>query len=69
MSLLAMEVQELQDQIKEKMDCTTELYGNPELKRQELQNCQKYMEEIQSQIQKSINQEKEIEEEISTMRA
>ena len=51
------------------MDCTTELFGNPELKRQELRNCQNYFEEIQSQIQKSTNQEIEIDEEIATIQA
>ena len=48
MSILAMEVSQLQEQVNERMSGTIELYGDPELKRQELDKDTKYLEEIKS---------------------
>ena len=48
MSILAMEVSQLQEQVNKRMSGTIELYGDPELKRQELDKNTKYLEEIKS---------------------
>ena len=47
------------------MGSTIELFGDPELKRQELDKNKKYLEEIQCQITNSRTVEAELDEEIA----
>ena len=51
------------------MSSTIELYGDPELKKQELDKNKKYLQEIQSQITTLRIEENELDEEITKTRA
>ena len=50
------------------MGSTIEMYGDPELKRQELDKNKKYLEEIQNQIKTLRIEEAELDEEITKTR-
>ena len=50
------------------MGCTIELYGDPELKRQELDKNKKYLEEIKSQMATLRTEETELDDEITKTR-